>query len=496
MDFLDNYVPNGYYVVVRKVYDLGNADWAPTVWAKDTSLYGHDNSLYHRLKDQGVAIDSFTFPRTFIFVFKKNDSTHFSPVSTLSKGLYDRIYSSENINGIDTTGMVTSPQFGPAKSWSKVKWYGNAQNKNNITSLDVITTDKNGKDSVWYTLDTSQHEWNIAAINAANYPYIKLRMHSKDAVSLLPYQLHDWSVEFTPVAEGAIAANLGVSVPDTLQFFHAVHIAFDTLKGYVVFKNISAAAFDSLKIKLTLFDEENIAHVYRVPGTKALAAGDTVHVSFLVDVSALPQGRYNLDLEVNPDNDQPEEYHFNNSFYHYLYIQRTQMLPARFVDFTAKLVGKNALLQWDVANELNITNYSVEYSKDGRIFDSIGNVQPTNIIAPEKSYTFIHNGVSNGNNYYRIKMIADDQYNYSIVREVEIDSGDISVYPNPFADHLNVFSNSVTATLQLTDLTGKILVQQKFSGATILDLKTLTAGMYIVKINDGVNVRSFKVVKN
>lgn len=34
MDFMDNYVQNGYYVVVRKNYNIGNIDWAPTVWAK------------------------------------------------------------------------------------------------------------------------------------------------------------------------------------------------------------------------------------------------------------------------------------------------------------------------------------------------------------------------------------------------------------------------------------------------------------------------------
>ncbi len=77
MDFLDNFVPDGYYVVARKIYDLGNADWAPSVWTRDTALYGHNNSLYHRLKDQGTQIDSFIYPRTFIFIFKKNDSAHY-----------------------------------------------------------------------------------------------------------------------------------------------------------------------------------------------------------------------------------------------------------------------------------------------------------------------------------------------------------------------------------------------------------------------------------
>jgi len=104
--FLENYVKNGYYVVARKIYDLGGYDWAPTVWAADTALYGHNNSLYHALKAQGTLIDSFNKPRTFVLIFKKNDSTHFSPQSYFTKGIYDRITLSENMNTNDTAGYV------------------------------------------------------------------------------------------------------------------------------------------------------------------------------------------------------------------------------------------------------------------------------------------------------------------------------------------------------------------------------------------------------
>jgi hypothetical protein len=48
---------------------------------------GHNNSLYHRLKDQGLAIDSFNHPRTFIFIFKKNDAANYQPVSFYQKDL-------------------------------------------------------------------------------------------------------------------------------------------------------------------------------------------------------------------------------------------------------------------------------------------------------------------------------------------------------------------------------------------------------------------------
>ena len=499
MDFLDNFVPDGYYVVARKIYDLGNADWAPSVWTRDTALYGHNNSLYHRLKDQGTQIDSFIYPRTFIFIFKKNDSAHYQPVSVFSQGLYDRISTSQNIAVKDTVGSVTSPLFGPGKTWNKVKWYGAAENNNNVTHLDVIAIDKNGKDSVWFKMDTSQHELNISSIKAAQYPFIQLRMHTQDSVTVKPFQLQDWSVEFVPVPEGAIASNLGVKIPDTLQFNHDIHIAFDTLKGYVVFKNISAAPFDPLKIKLVLYDENNIAYTFSLPKTRALAAGDTVNVSFFVNVTDLPEGTYNLYLEVNPDNDQPEQYHYNNFLYHYMVIKRDAILPVSLLDFTAKALNNNVQLQWTVTNEINVANYVVEFSSNGRTFNTIGTVVATDVKALQKKYGFIHTSPVNGKNYYRIKMVdKDGKYARSSTLIVIIGNNDVFIYPNPFRDQLNIIvrSNiSTTATVRVSDVTGKQLLQQTFSTSTALGLNHLAAGMYIVQVNDGISIRSFKVYK-
>ncbi len=499
MDFLDYHVQNGFYVVARKVYDQGDADWAPTVWTKDTALYGHNNSLYHRLKDQGTPIDSFTFPRTFIFIFKKNGSTLFKPISILSKGLYDRISLSKNITTYDTAGTITSPLFGPGASWHTVHWYGAAENDNNISSLDIIAVDKNGKDSVFFNADTSQHEIDISTVDAVLFPYTMLRLHTQDSITLKPWQLLDWNVEFDPVAEGAIDASEGINIPDTVSFNHNVNIAYDTLQGSVVFKNISTTAFTPLKINLVLYDAYNVAHPYQVPRTNALPAGDTLQVFFSVNIADLPAGTYNLFLEVNPENEQPEQYHFNNFLYKYIIVEREIILPVRLLSFTAKPLNKTVSLNWTITEEQNVSRYIIEFSGDGRSFIGIGNVPTTFFNSPVKTYNFIHTNPVSGKNYYRIKMMdQDSKFSYSPIRMVVFGNSTVTVFPNPFKDRLNITINAernLPSTVRLYDVAGKQFLEQKFNTSTTLNLSKLAAGMYIVQVNDGLQLLSFKVYK-
>src|SRR5438067_5636193 len=77
MDFMDNLIPDGFYVVVRSISNTSqpNSGYVND-WKADTALYGSGNSLYHRLYNAGLAdLDSFYHNSCFIFVYKKNDAS-------------------------------------------------------------------------------------------------------------------------------------------------------------------------------------------------------------------------------------------------------------------------------------------------------------------------------------------------------------------------------------------------------------------------------------
>jgi hypothetical protein len=124
MDFMD-LIPAGSYVVVR-MFESPNVteNVYAEGWKNDQAIYGTGNSLYHKLFNAGLKdIDSFYRPRTFNFVYKKNDK-RFSPVSTFSSGVYDRINNTLNLLTTASYGTIESPLFGKAKQWKELHWAG------------------------------------------------------------------------------------------------------------------------------------------------------------------------------------------------------------------------------------------------------------------------------------------------------------------------------------------------------------------------------------
>lgn len=499
MNFLNGFVHDGDYVVARSI-DIPQG--AP-VWEGDTVFYGHDQTLYHVLKAQGINVDSFYFSRCFIYIFKKNDSTHFSPVTVYSDGLYDAINASRNIQVVDTAGYVTSPKFGAAKAWGKVTWQGHDENANNIATLSVVGIDKNNQETVLYALAKGQQTQSLSSVSAVTYPYIKLRMFTQDSVTVRPYQLTDWTVEYTPVAEGAVAPNIGISLPDSINFAHSENTKPDTLAGYVVFKNVSTWNFDSVKVKLVLTDSAGNVLAYPVRSTKPLLAGDTANVWFNLNVTGLPAGKYNVNLVMNPDNGQPEEYLFNNLIYKYITISRKIITPAHLLTFTGQQQGKFVQLNWTAANEINFSHYEVEHSADGRSFTQIGSVQAQNATAAAvSSYGLLHTSPVIGQNYYRLKMVdKDGKYVYSGVVIVDFGANaEIRVFPNPFTTGLNITVPGTASgknVVRVLDASGKVVLQQSFNGSgVLLDVSNLAAGSYVVQVNGDTKSQTFKVQKH
>ena len=328
MDFMDS-IPLGAYVAVRSI-DFNNPNSFSDTWRSDTSLFGSGNSLYDKLKSAGLtSIDSLNTPRSWILIYQKGVQG-FEPRFTISQGLYDKITLSVNVNGLSNSGYISSPVFGPGKSWKQLQWNGSSVDNPSEDQplVNVIGIKLNGQaDTIYRDLGLNQQVFDLSSINATQYPFIKLQMHNIDTTNYTPYQLAYWRITYDPAPEGAVNPGQYFTMKDTVE-------VGEPLQFKMAFKNITGIAFsDSMKVKVVVTDRNNRTHIFPPRRLRKLnASPDTLEINYPVDTRQLT-GNNNLYVEVNPDNDQPEQYHFNNFFYRNFYVRGDTLNPLLDVTF-------------------------------------------------------------------------------------------------------------------------------------------------------------------
>ncbi len=328
VEFMD-LIPDGSYIIVRNFSGTDSStNTYASAWKGDTSYLGSGNSMYQRLLAQGfTGIDSFYRPRAWIFLYQKNSAATFAPRFVISQGIYDPITLSADCYTPDTLGYITSPVFGPAKAWKKLRWGGTADAiPGDEAAVDMIGIKTDGSQTTLFSgLDISQQDFDISSVDAKTYPYAQLKLRTQDSIKYTPYQLKYWELTYSPAPEGAIAPNIFVQAKDTVD-------VGEPLDFKAAFKNVSDAAFDSLKIKMIVTDKNNVANIIPVPRRRPLPVGDTIQAGGIINTTNLP-GSNTLYIEVNPDNDQPEQYHFNNFAYKNFYVKPDSLNPLLDVTF-------------------------------------------------------------------------------------------------------------------------------------------------------------------
>lgn len=327
MNFMDS-IPNGSYVVVRNVpaADSTINKYVDT-WMSDTALYGSYNSIYHRLLAAGfTAIDSFNRPRSFIFVYKKGNS-EFVPKYAVSQSKFDRVTLAVECITPDSVGFITSPVFGPAKNWNEVIWGGNNFDggSGDDAQIEVIGIDHSNNEAVLFQLDRNTHNLDISSVDAGIYPSMKLRMRNSDSLKLSPLQLTDWKIYYEPLPEGALTPSIPGNFKDTLEIGEPLKLA-------MAFKNVSPHPMDSIAVKLNILDKNNVAQVITIPKQKPLVSGDTLAITVDIDSKNFAESN-TMFLEFNPNNDQPEQYHFNNFMFRNFYVKTDRLNPLLDVTF-------------------------------------------------------------------------------------------------------------------------------------------------------------------
>lgn len=179
-------------------------------------------------------------------------------------------------------------------------------------------------------------------------------------------------------------------------------------------------------------------------------------------------------------------------------------LPIELFSFTALRRNEYVQLEWITVTEINSDLFEIEHSRDGILYEKVGEVTAAGFSSSELNYDFLHKNPVKGLNYYRLKQLDyDGAFEYSDIVSVQFLEGgrQLAVYPNPvFGGPFTLSlsdSNFELAELSIYDSVGRLVQSQ-----TILDTNTeiqtgdFPKGIYLVSMEvDGLRFLERVVVQ-
>lgn len=250
--------------------------------------------------------------RSLIFKAKKGDPSSAEEIVGLP---YELITATYDVSSFGGSGSVTTPLAGPAASWDRIKWKWSTWDSlpTDINTITLIGVSESGLETELAT-GLSSGDTTIAWVNALEYPYVKLKLNSFDDSLRTPAQIDYLRVIFQPVPEAALNPNVAYSISaDSVDQGAMIDLTIATT-------NISELDMDSMLIEFSVVDHANVKHMIPYERQDSLLIGENMisHINFS---TATLSGYNTIFIEVNPDNDQPEQYHFNNLGFIPLYVK-------------------------------------------------------------------------------------------------------------------------------------------------------------------------------
>lgn len=182
----------------------------------------------------------------------------------------------------------------------------------------------------------------------------------------------------------------------------------------------------------------------------------------------------------------------------YIHKDTENPLPVELIGFKAFCENGNVTFNWETTVEINNDYFTLEKSNDLITFIPVRIVEGFGNSNEIKYYSTIENNYSNGVTYYRLKQ-TDYDGSFSISNAIAVtkcstekNNIEISLYPNPAKEKLNIQINSQSFTdveFIITDMLSKVICVQTIDLNSRIVEKTINidfilSGIYIVKIID------------
>ncbi|HIF14091.1 MAG TPA: hypothetical protein EYQ86_01620 [Bacteroidetes bacterium] len=476
--FIDT-IPDSMYVLAFIM--PGSAGPFPENW---------DNDLYLAFESLGSSMIRQVPNRVAWGLFTKKGDLLYNKTEERGDTVTDLVSFNASISGSWTEGYWYSKPIGPATNWKHIFWdHHPADALGEEYSLDVIAIDRFGVENLIIN-DLSVKDTSLEHIIARDYPYLKLKVNTKDDSVRTPLQLKNWRILFDPLPEASLNPS------GKLEFYNDTIIEGDTLSFSSMIENISDVDMDSILVSYFILNDKYGMIALASSRIDSLKANDTLNISLTHPTLGI-SGENRLLIKVNPGYDQPELTLFNNNGLISFYVKKDELNPLLDVSFDGvhildgdivssepeiliRLDDENRYLAMDDTSLLNIfivlpDGKMVKQSFDGHgmlFIPADSDIKDRNraevYLYPELLmdgvYKLIVQGKDRTGN-------ASGAYDYIISFEVVNESTVTNVinYPNPFTSQTQfvfTLTGSVTPDyfkIQIMNIGGKVVKEVSLS---------------------------------
>ncbi|MEO7048714.1 MAG: choice-of-anchor tandem repeat GloVer-containing protein [Ferruginibacter sp.] len=161
-------------------------------------------------------------------------------------------------------------------------------------------------------------------------------------------------------------------------------------------------------------------------------------------------------------------------------------LPLNLLYFKGQIQNTSVQLNWQTSNEINASHFIVQRSGNGSIFNNLGRVEAKNI-SGNNDYSLTDASPFDGINFYRLQMVdIDGKITYSsIIKIVFVGKNELQVFPNPAKNTITISGLQSKGMIKILAADGKVVKQLSANAGSILvDLSTLTKGVYLLQFNN------------
>ncbi len=184
-------------------------------------------------------------------------------------------------------------------------------------------------------------------------------------------------------------------------------------------------------------------------------------------------------------------------------ITNFSALPLKLISFGGSFMNEGAIqLNWVTSDEINVKEFDVESSSNGKDFQTI-RIQSAKNLININEYTATNILQTNQIMYYRLKMVNNDGsavYSKIITLNKKSNENSINVFPNPASNVITVSHKAADnkSIIRIFNQSGKLVLAQSVvygETSTPINITSLAAGSYTLQFNTNAINTSYKFIK-